>query len=271
MKRPQNFPGSVFVPQQPGVKFKSGNYQERIQYWNPLAKNGLGLFYQMETGPEGRLIDIIPDNCFDFVFYSGPENGAHIHGPLRYHTTTALLPSSTYFCFKPFSLTSCKKLKVPFCELLDKLAPFETQFDDLSIIERMAAASSFEERIGLIMDYASEYMVCQDYRPGLVEHLEIAFCKSKGTLKVEEITADIGYTDRYCRAKFKEVHGISTKNYSDIMRFQNIVRMFTLPGRKVSADIVYENHLYDQSHLIREFKKYTHLTPREFKLNMFSQ
>ena len=264
MKRPVNLPDSP-SPQQPGVKGCISSYQEKLQVWNPLSKKGLALFYQIETGPGERVLQVIPDSCVDLVFHFGEHNGAMMRGPVQFQTATVLRPNTTYFYFKPYSLTSAKSLKIPFSDLSDTSVPFEMQFEDLSIIERMYSAASFDERIALMLDYARKYLVNRDYKPGLVEHLELASCQARGSLKVEQITSNFGYTDRYCRGKFKEVHGISIKNYSDVMRFQNIVRMLSIPDNKMSSDVVFENQLYDQSHLIHEFKKYTAFTPCEFK------
>ena len=252
-------------PQQPGMSAKTTRYTEARQAWNPLSSKGMGLFFQIETGPKDKVIQLVPDCCFDMIFCFGEKNNARIHGPVEYETSYTLYANCTYFGFRPYSITSMKPLRVPFSRLVHGSVAFDEQFKDLSIIEQVQGAASFQERIDLMINYAGKHMVDREYRPGLVEHLELASCKARGTMKVERLAECAGYTERHCRGQFKQRHGFSLKYYSNIMRFQNIVRMLTSPNESVPADVVFNSQMFDHSHLIREFKKYTSHTPGNFR------
>ena len=74
-----------------------------------------------------------------------------------------------------------------------------------------------------------------------------------------------GYSGRYCREKFKEAAGVSMKQYSNIIRFQNVVRMLEQEPAPSLSDIVFENGYFDQSHLNREFKQFSGESPLHFR------
>ena len=60
---------------------------------------------------------------------------------------------------------------------------------------------------------------------------------------------------------FRECVGMNPKEYGCIVRFQRALRMMQL-GFRDYADIAYANGYADQSHLIREFRQFSSLTPK---------
>ena len=54
---------------------------------------------------------------------------------------------------------------------------------------------------------------------------------------------------------------MNPKEYGCIVRFQRALRMMQL-GFRDYADIAYANGYADQSHLIREFRQFSSLTPK---------
>lgn len=100
--------------------------------------------------------------------------------------------------------------------------------------------------------------------PGLAEFEELEVCRAKGNLRMERLSHATGYTDRWCRKKFKESVGVSIKCYSSIIRFQNAVRMLMRRDGTSVADVVYENGYFDQSHLTRDFRRFAGDTPARF-------
>ncbi|MDR2892739.1 MAG: helix-turn-helix domain-containing protein [Deltaproteobacteria bacterium] len=265
MEKENYFSSQAPTPKQPGMTFQSFSYTEAREVWNPLSAKGIGLFFQIETGPADKVIQLVPDCCFDIIFCFGAKNSAHFFGPLEYQTPYTLRANCTYFGFRPYSITSMKRLKVPPSKLVHSDVDFDQQFSDLSIIDQMQEASTFKDRIRLMIDYAGRHMVDRDYKPGLVEHLELSMCRARGALRLERLAERTGYTERHCRGSFKQRHGFSMKYYANIMRFQHIVRLLTEPQQVVPADVVFDSQMFDQSHLIHEFKKYTCHTPGDFR------
>ncbi|MBP3536789.1 MAG: helix-turn-helix transcriptional regulator [Muribaculaceae bacterium] len=61
---------------------------------------------------------------------------------------------------------------------------------------------------------------------------------------------------------FRQYVGMNPKEYGRIVRFQRALRMMQL-GSSDYADIAYATGYSDQSHLIREFRQFSGLTPRQ--------
>ncbi|MCG6145827.1 helix-turn-helix domain-containing protein [Leptospira bandrabouensis] len=95
----------------------------------------------------------------------------------------------------------------------------------------------------------------------------------KGQYFIQEIFEDIGYSKRYIDKLFQSYVGVSPKLISSIERFQSIYKTWA------KTDIIHFQKLglldlyYDQSHFIKEFKKYTGHSPNRFtsKENQFGK
>lgn len=85
--------------------------------------------------------------------------------------------------------------------------------------------------------------------------------KHKGNLSIRQITRDLGISRRHFERKFKEQIGTSPKQYSRIIRFQNVLRS-PLPRRL--TDLAFQCGYSDQSHFIREFKEFAGFSPKAF-------
>ncbi|MCQ4864408.1 helix-turn-helix domain-containing protein [Pseudoflavonifractor phocaeensis] len=255
------------VPLQPELS-QQLHYSERLLKWNPYSKKNLALCYQFQTGRDGTPIRLIPDACIDFLFKCDRENPvAVVSGVQTAPRELVLAPDSVYFGFKPYSPKGMRPLGAAWHELTDAQISLEDDLRDAGwIAERLAAQETFDQRIAAIADFARLELTDDTYTPDFVELSELQLCQARGNIRMEAISDYTGYTGRYCREKFKEAHGISIKNYSSIMRFQNAVRMLFRQDDEASlSDIVFDNGYFDQSHLNREFRRFCGDTPLHFR------
>ncbi len=85
-----------------------------------------------------------------------------------------------------------------------------------------------------------------------------------GLSSVKELEKKTGYSSRYLAMLFKEYLGIPPKTLISIYRFQKFYKSansLDLPGSTIAS--AYDLY-YDQSHFIREFKRYTGFTPLQY-------
>jgi AraC-like DNA-binding protein len=64
--------------------------------------------------------------------------------------------------------------------------------------------------------------------------------------------------------QFKRTTGILPSQLEQIIRFQQLIVAIQSSTQPDWQEIIYKNGYYDQSHLIRSFKKFTGLTPSEY-------
>lgn len=89
---------------------------------------------------------------------------------------------------------------------------------------------------------------------------------SKGTFPILTLSEKYGYSSRHITRIFFITFGLTPKEYAKLIRFQCVVREFLkYPNLEVGKLIIGYGYS-DQAHFHREFKKMTHITPRNFEL-----
>lgn len=92
--------------------------------------------------------------------------------------------------------------------------------------------------------------------------------ETKGTVSIAALAQEMGYSECYIRRVFHEMHGISPKLFEKIIRFQNVLDEMRI-GKRSLNDLAQETGYYDQSHMVKEFKSFTGLTPEGYLHYMY--
>jgi len=91
-----------------------------------------------------------------------------------------------------------------------------------------------------------------------------AMRKANGRLPVREVAAAAHATVRTLERNFKQSSGYTVKDVSALMRFEQVRnRLWNFPDTSI-AGLAQEAGYTDQSHLSREFKRYSGTTPAAF-------
>ncbi|MBS1565207.1 MAG: AraC family transcriptional regulator [Bacteroidetes bacterium] len=92
----------------------------------------------------------------------------------------------------------------------------------------------------------------------------VAMMKANGTLPVSEVASVAHATVRTLERNFKQSSGHTVKDVSGLMRFEQVRnRLWLYPDTNI-AGLAHELGYTDQSHLSREFKRYSGTTPGAF-------
>lgn len=93
--------------------------------------------------------------------------------------------------------------------------------------------------------------------------------RRSGNIRIEDLAELTGYSSRYVNKVFKENMGISPKTYCKIARFQTILNSLKWEeDEKDLLDIAISAGYYDQSHMMKDFRKYTNMTPVRYVKSM---
>lgn len=259
--------GTVSPPAQPIIDLKAQDYQQMLLDWNSLNIKKGALFYQFDTGEEGSCtIDLLPDGCMNILFKCNKEDPTVLISGLSMEKRALELESNTtYFGFKPYSINGIINTKNSIRELKDITIDIEDFFPkSQEITEKIVLSNNFSHRIDLFLNYTRENIIDTDYTPDLTEYLAILICNSMGKESIKYIVENTGYSDRYCRQKFRDAYGITLKDYSNIIRFQNSLKMLMGSDHETMVEIAYDNGYFDQAHFINDFRKFTGDTPSHF-------
>lgn len=88
---------------------------------------------------------------------------------------------------------------------------------------------------------------------------------SCGKVRIQELSAETGYTARYLQEIMNRQIGLAPKKFCKHIRFQKALKMLEIPGISTST-IAYALGYSDQAHFCREFKDYCGMSPRETRL-----
>ena len=92
----------------------------------------------------------------------------------------------------------------------------------------------------------------------------VAMREANGTMPVSQVAAAAHATVRTLERKFKQSSGYTVKDVSALMRFEQVRNQLWLYPNSNIAGLAHELGYTDQSHLSREFKRYSGTTPAAF-------
>lgn len=140
---------------------------------------------------------------------------------------------------------------------LDNLFPAETNQLQESIIE----ANNIHSRILLIENFLLKKLSISNSFSIAREAVNI-ITKVNGQITVSEIANKLNVSKRQLERIFLANVGISPKKLGRIIRFNTSIKLFS----KVEplTTLAYEAGYFDQSHLVRDFREFSGLSPKTF-------
>ena len=125
-----------------------------------------------------------------------------------------------------------------------------------------------EETIGAKIEMLQQFLLKQFYSQQsdtIFEYCIEKITASKGRVTVKELERKTGYSSRWLNMKFNEKIGMGPKNLSSIIRFSQYYMAFTKGEEMQFLKNEFYDFYYDQSHFIKEFKRFTGLAYSGFE------
>jgi AraC-like DNA-binding protein len=132
------------------------------------------------------------------------------------------------------------------------------------LTEQMNNTTSLRQKIVVLQQFLLRQLSLHN------EDMVFEYCiekitASKGSITVKELEKKTGYSSRWLNMKFNDKLGVSPKNLCSIIRFKHYYEGFISGNEKsFSRNDFYESY-YDQSHFIKDFKRFTGLPPARFE------
>ncbi len=102
-----------------------------------------------------------------------------------------------------------------------------------------------------------EKWLLKQFRPRPVAQFDHALAliyQSSGNMKIHQLATTVGWSHRHLNRLFQLHTGLSTKAFSQTIRFQQVCKQLTI-APNTSLSTAHEFGFFDQSHLIRDYKK----------------
>jgi len=132
-----------------------------------------------------------------------------------------------------------------------------------SALAQLVHAGRIDEAIGQVKQYfqnvRSEIAV-----DSMLSKAGVAMRKAKGSMPVNQVAAAAHATVRTLERNFKQSSGYTVKDVSGLIRFEQVRNQLWLNPETNIAGLAHELGYTDQSHLSREFKRYSGSTPAAF-------
>jgi AraC-like DNA-binding protein len=126
--------------------------------------------------------------------------------------------------------------------------------------ERVTEIVNLDEKVLFVEKFLYKQLVTLQKSDPITDYAINQINLSNGLISINELSEEMGYSRRYLLNKFTENVGLSPKEFACIVRFSSVFKGINLHDNEEKHFELY----YDQSHLIKEFKKYTGLTPGEY-------
>ena len=92
--------------------------------------------------------------------------------------------------------------------------------------------------------------------------------KNRGVITINELVKYTGYSERHIERTFIECIGLNPKKFGNTVKLHSFLKLLRDKSREENiTNFCYEAGYSDQSHLIKEFRKYTGITPMQYLKN----
>ena len=243
------------------------NYNERVVHYSDFSV----LYYQFTTLISDQTI-VIADGCADFQFCcDASQQSAVLWGSVVTPTTINYQPEKTYCGIRISTSISRKISYLPYSELINQGVSFgDIVQNGSSFLDDLYCATDFSSRVKVLETWLIQSGMLEDSSLDQIDHCIDKIINSRGAMRIADISDDIGISERLLRKKFNQAIGMSPKQYSRIVRFQDVINDILYGetfNKKHHTDFM-DFSYYDDSHLIKDFKYFTQMTPSWFVKEM---
>lgn len=235
----------------------------------------------LEDTSSGDWDRTVPDGSLEFVLHlADPMVRKPLHGPPVAESRSILIGQMT----EPYLIGARRPARMlgvrffphtGFLFLDGPVAACNDQSADLDSIlsqsarlpvERIGNTDRIEDAIHIIESWCLQRL--REHSPSPRDRYFSYACRTilrhRGALTIGSLVRELGISNRYLERLFLERSGISPKLFARIIRFQHALGFLSSRTPPGPSAIAHDTGYCDQSHFIREFRRFTGLTPREF-------
>lgn len=128
--------------------------------------------------------------------------------------------------------------------------------------EMIANQESINRKLQIIQQYLIK-LLFRSQPDSILDYCISQIKSSKGIVTVGTLESKTGYSSRWLYDKFIDKVGVSPKRYSSIVRFMQFYEPWARTRNYDLTKNLY-HYFYDQAHFIKEFKRFTGLSPLKF-------
>jgi len=154
---------------------------------------------------------------------------------------------------------------IPYQTLQSENNVFDIVFDNNNyLLDQVFDTSDIFKKAGLLQDFLlkkKRSTFIDDLMNFVIHEINAA----SGDIKVETLAEMLGINSSTLYRKFNTYTGQNPKDFIQTVRFRAALSLMSKRKYKNLTDLTYHANYYDQSHLIKDFKRYTGEAPHVFQ------
>ncbi len=223
-------------------------------------------WYYENAKNDFQKFSILPDGCFVLLmdFVEGKRKSAYLTGLWNTKIDVTVRPLTEVYAirFKPLAAEYIIKYKI--AELLN--TGIKIPNEDYSFFKNINSNyhdfTSFVDSNSIILRSIIEKGEAVDSRK---QKLFDALFKNNGAVSLKQLSEEVAWSDRQIRRYFNKIYGLSIKEYADILRLNSTYKDLVKGEHYPQTD-----YFFDQSHFIKEIRKFTGVKPKTLIKNKAS-
>lgn len=168
-------------------------------------------------------------------------------------------------CFEPDGVYPF--LKIPVSEFKNQiLGANEVGFQHSArICERLKETQGISERLSLLENELLLMLTAPDHD---LEKFRLLFdsLKNESSLSLNEFCRQHAISIRQLERMYAKYVGLAASTYSTLNRFHGSLNQMLNGAYNKLSDLAYDQNYFDQMHFIKDFKRFSGNTPREFMI-----
>lgn len=252
-----------FKPTQPYFVIDTAEFRQKI-----YLQHGISHFYTFKVQKNTKR-RTVPDACIDLFFeYKQNSMKGYVYGTRPEYTTEEWDDSKEVFGVRFMPGVHPALLNIKMVDVLNERKAIEDVITgDSKWLDEIAKEQNFHQRIRIFLEAYIKAEKTRDVPYGkkkLIQSVKTMVYQTDGTIKISEISANTGYTERYINQVFLEQMGFSPKTFCKIIQFQRVLEFLNYGAPDSMTEAAVYWGYYDQSQFIRDFTRYAGITPHRY-------
>ncbi|MBP2642513.1 MAG: transcriptional regulator with only domain, AraC family [Firmicutes bacterium] len=211
---------------------------------------------------------IIPDGCLDIIFMINKQTN-------EYRSFIVGMMSEPIITIPDFSNSQIYAIRFNPAGAYYFIRNRLSDFTDLMVEFECVSKNLEKELAGILLSEKSldEKIKCLDsfflkrfdeWRENAVIMNSLAsIFNAKGNMEIKKLALELYVSERHLNRMFKQWIGLSPKEFTRIIRFQNTLRNVLVSDVVEWTSLAIESGYHDQAHFINEFKTFSGITPTQ--------